>query len=296
MFRMLLTTTAIVAVMQTGAFAADGDASNMAKPTTVFTQDGKYERPVSQDGYFQAVAGQILANTLIGKSVYNNASDEGEVVGDINDIVIAPNGMAEAVIIGVGGFLGIGEKDVAIEFGKVNWVDRDGERWIVVDASKEQLEAAPAFERTVLAPKPMANAADTPATGDKMARNASETASGNVSNQEMMPVDMAAVSTEELIGARVFGGQQEDLGEVSEVIVSDSGSVEAFVVDVGGFLGIGEKPIAIGSKDIDFKQDADGNIVVFTPFTKEQLEQQAAYTREGYEKDRMNGALTVPNS
>ncbi len=294
MFRMLLTTTAIVAVLQTGALAADTAASDMMKPGPVFTQDGKYERRVTQDGYYEAGAGQILANSLIGKSVYNNATDGAEAVGDINDIIISPNGTAEAVIIGVGGFLGIGEKDVAVDFGKVSWVDRDGERWIIVDTTKEQLEAAPAYDRVAMNEKPMdgSNATVT----EKTAQNApaTEKMAQNTTDREMMPVDIAAMSTEELVGARVYDSQQEDIGEISDVIVSDSGSVEAFIVDVGGFLGIGEKPVAIGAKDIDFKKNGDG--LVFTPFTKKQLNDQTAYTKEGYEKDGMSGVLTVPNS
>lgn len=296
MFRMLLTTTAIVAVLQTGALAADTKATDTMKPGPVFSQDGKYESRVTQDGYYQFGTDQILANSLIGKSVYNNATDDAEAVGDINDIVISPNGTAEAVIIGVGGFLGIGEKDVAVDFDKVSWADRNGERWIIVDATKEQLEAAPAYERVAMSEKPMDRSNAT--TTEKMATNApaTERSAQNTADQEMMPVDIAAMSTDELIGARVYDAQQEDMGEISDVIVSDSGSVEAFIVDVGGFLGIGEKPVAIGAKNLDFKKNSDEDILVFTPFSKKQLNDQAAYTKEGFEKDPVNGVLVVPNS
>jgi len=51
---------------------------------------------------------------------------------------------------GVGGFLGLGEKDVAINFQRVSWSDRDGQRIIVVSATKEELQAAPEFEWSVI--------------------------------------------------------------------------------------------------------------------------------------------------
>jgi hypothetical protein len=56
------------------------------------------------------------------------------------------------VVIGVGGFLGIGEKNVAIEFPKLSWMEGNGDRWLVTDASKEQLEALPDFDRAPYEP------------------------------------------------------------------------------------------------------------------------------------------------
>ena len=53
----------------------------------------------------------FLASAIIGGSVY---SPSNESVGDVNDLVIKPTGEIEAVVVGVGGFIGIGEKNVAI--------------------------------------------------------------------------------------------------------------------------------------------------------------------------------------
>lgn len=290
MFRTLLTTTAIVAVMQTGAIAADNQSGEAMTPTPFFQEDGKYERRVDEQGYFEMGTGQILANTLIGKSVYNRSGDDAEAIGDVNDIVISTNGDAEAVIIGVGGFLGLGEKEVAIDFKRVGWVDRDGERWIIVDATKEELEAAPAYDRV-----PAQNAS---AENDDMEKSAkvedpakdqtqahSESA-GMMDREKMETVELAAIAADELDGATVYGKNQEEVGEITEVIVNDSGQVETFVVDVGGFLGINAKSVAVDAENIDFRKTEDGDLVVFTPFTEEQLEQQAAYKSEdkdGYE-------------
>jgi sporulation protein YlmC with PRC-barrel domain len=59
---------------------------------------------------------QIAASTYIGQSVYN-AGDES--IGEINDLIMKKDGGVEAAVIGVGGFLGLGEKDVAVPFDRI---------------------------------------------------------------------------------------------------------------------------------------------------------------------------------
>lgn len=81
--------------------------------------------------------GQWLSSELIGREVRN---PQGEVIGDIGAILFSDQG-PDGVIIEVGGFLGMGAKDVAIKWGEIAIVD-DG---IVVEATEEQLENAPEF-------------------------------------------------------------------------------------------------------------------------------------------------------
>ena len=47
------------------------------------------------------------------------------------------------------------------------------------------------------------------------------------------------------MGATVYGNDDANLGEVSDIVFDQSGQIDAVVVDVGGFLGIGEKPVAV---------------------------------------------------
>ena len=49
------------------------------------------------------------------------------------------------MILGVGGFLGIGEKDVAVPFNAIKITEKDGNRYLVMDASKEALQSATAY-------------------------------------------------------------------------------------------------------------------------------------------------------
>jgi hypothetical protein len=87
----------------------------------------------------------FLASSIIGGSVY---SPSDESVGDVNDLVVKPTGEIEAVVVGVGGFIGIGEKDVAIALNRFTMeptADLSSTK-LVLNATKEELEAAPAFK------------------------------------------------------------------------------------------------------------------------------------------------------
>ncbi len=85
-----------------------------------------------------------LASNLIGHTVYN-AQDE--IVGDINDLVTDRDGKIVAVLVGSGGFLGIGEKDVALRFEDLRLArDVNDSVKIVADVNKETLAAAPDYE------------------------------------------------------------------------------------------------------------------------------------------------------
>jgi hypothetical protein len=80
-----------------------------------------------------------------------------------------------------------------------------------------------------------------------------------------------------LIGASVRNGADEDLGAINDLVLSDAGEVDAIVIGVGGFLGIGEKNVAVSFDAIDKSTDADGNVVLKLETTKEQLEAAPAF-------------------
>jgi hypothetical protein len=85
-----------------------------------------------------------LASNLIGQTVYNG---QNEAIGDINDLVTDQGGKIVAVLIGSGGFLGMGEKDVAVRFEDLKLArEQNDSIKIVADFNKETLAAAPDFE------------------------------------------------------------------------------------------------------------------------------------------------------
>ncbi|MDF1632301.1 PRC-barrel domain-containing protein [Mycoplana sp. MJR14] len=88
---------------------------------------------------------QISANTYIGQSVYNSAD---ESIGSISDLIMEKDGGITAAVIGVGGFLGIGEKAVAVPFNNitVNQAPDGGEVKLTTTETAETLQAAPEFK------------------------------------------------------------------------------------------------------------------------------------------------------
>jgi hypothetical protein len=84
------------------------------------------------------------SSKLVGMAVYNRANER---VGDINDLILGPDGKIANAVIGVGGFLGIGEKLVAVDFSELQLNrDADGKMRATINSTKESLESAPDYK------------------------------------------------------------------------------------------------------------------------------------------------------
>ena len=80
---------------------------------------------------------------LVGAKVYNNANDN---IGSIEDIILKPDGSIDEVVLSVGGFLGMGDKYVAVPFSDLK-ITRDGSSLkIVTLATKDSLKALPDYQ------------------------------------------------------------------------------------------------------------------------------------------------------
>jgi hypothetical protein len=88
---------------------------------------------------------EIAASDLLNQKVKNSTN---ETVGDINDLSIGSDGKIAAVIIGVGGFLGMGEKNVRLPYEQLTF-SRDASGYLVVTANitKESLQSAPEWKK-----------------------------------------------------------------------------------------------------------------------------------------------------
>ncbi|HVY41419.1 MAG TPA: PRC-barrel domain-containing protein [Hyphomicrobiaceae bacterium] len=91
----------------------------------------------------QTVKGAWNVKDFFRSNVYNTS---GEKIGDITDLVVDENGKITAFIISVGGFLGLGAKDVSMPTDQLNrMIHSDGKTYFTVNATKEQLQAAPEY-------------------------------------------------------------------------------------------------------------------------------------------------------
>ena len=83
------------------------------------------------------------------------------------------------------------------------------------------------------------------------------------------------------------------MGEIGDVVLSTDGKVNSIIIDVGGFLGIGKKEVAVGTDNLVFMTDKDGNRYLYTNFTKEQLDAAAAYDKSTYSEKRDDQRLIL---
>ncbi len=270
----LLAASAFASIIALPAFAQTG--------TPVFTDKRPEQSAASKNGYFVASPGLLLVSGLIGQPIFNDPSGDTANIGTINDMILGADGSPQAIVIGVGGFLGIDEKDIAIGFNRLSWIrEANGQRRLIIDASREQLEQAPAFDRNMAF-----TADDAPHTNPPTAE---ETRTARKADrlvpEGMKPVPEEGLSADKLIGATVYGADETRIGTIGDVLMSADGQTEAFVVDVGGFLGINSKPVAVSIANLDIAIGKDKKLSIFTQFTEEELRAQPAYSDEAYKKD-----------
>jgi len=122
-----------------------------AKPDSSMPQT-KAQAPAAMTGTEQAggylttqSADQISAKTYMGQSVYNG---QNESIGSINDLILQKQGGVVAAVVGVGGFLGMGQKNVAVPFSKINTTQnaQDGTIKLTTTETAEALKSAPEFK------------------------------------------------------------------------------------------------------------------------------------------------------
>lgn len=87
---------------------------------------------------------QILASSIMGMSIKNKPSDDAEEIGTVNDLIMNKQHKLVGVVVGVGGFLGLGQKNVGIPWSAVKNIDTK-KGVAVADVDKKQLENAPSF-------------------------------------------------------------------------------------------------------------------------------------------------------
>ena len=269
-----LTTTALALTLGTAAIAESHGVMDWSAPT-------------------ETQAGQFYGSDLIGMRIYRAETDyenwsgvdadaekDWDDIGEVNDLIISKDGNVDAVILGIGGFLGMGERDVAIKMDAIRVVhenDNPDDRFLVVNATREQLETVPVYERHAS----MSTDRDMSATMDKdtpMVPTLQRTQVEREGYAEVSMVDAQSMNADELQGARVYGANDEDLGEVANLVIED-GKLTHAVIDVGGFLGMGEKPVAVDFEKLQILKDADGDdLRVYMDATEESLKAQPAYS------------------
>jgi sporulation protein YlmC with PRC-barrel domain len=85
-------------------------------------------------------ANSVTVTDWYKQNVYDPSDNK---IGEIMDVLVSPEGRATALIVGVGGFLGAGEKDVAVPFTAVKHTMKDKKIYLTMDTTKDALKSAP---------------------------------------------------------------------------------------------------------------------------------------------------------
>lgn len=222
------------------------------------------------------------ASNLIGTDVRTN---DNEDIGSVDDLIIDDDGQVVAIVVSVGGFLGMGQKDVAIGWDNITRSGTGDNQELRVDVSRADLKSAPKFEKRDQYGTQSTSArnnqrgqiaTDTNNQREQTAQqraqqgnqlNAQQRANQSAMHQEtdrrnsrdqssmhnrghIDSVPHNGMHATNLMGADVRTNDNEDIGSVDDLILDGSGQIVAIVVSVGGFLGMGQKDVAIGWDNI----------------------------------------------
>ncbi|MFZ5778766.1 MAG: PRC-barrel domain-containing protein [Pseudomonadota bacterium] len=244
-----------------------------------------------------ATAGHSAADAskLIGRDIQNM---QNETIGEIESIYIGKDGKVDSVMVSVGGFLGIGDREVRIPWSDLN-IANNGEK-VTVNMTKDQLKAKPEYKypnqsyrgqvftdtgpwkdtnttADTRRPSDMTRPADTakgPQNANTAAANTTSTGDFNASGE---------MSANALIGASVRNQNRDAIGEIEDVYVDKDGKISTLVVSVGGFLGVGAKNVAVKWSDVNFARDGK-SLVVTTNLNKDALKSMPDYKYERREQ------------
>ncbi|MDF1710457.1 MAG: PRC-barrel domain-containing protein [Paracoccaceae bacterium] len=197
-----------------------------------------------------------------------------EMIGEIRDVILNTDGGAEGLIVDSGGFLGMNANRLRVSIEDVRFVpEMQGQ------SAQERTEPvgdnAQETEFSVVYTGDRAAFEGTEAYDETGATDTGETLGSTTweqSERQQDQVSLSDITTEELIGAPAYGSENEWLGEVSELSLGQDGEVESVIVDVGGFLGIGEKPVALPMDQVELRVQDGDELRVHINHTEDELD------------------------
>ena len=200
--------------------------------------------------------------------------DDWQSVGDINDLVVSQDGEIRAIIVDAGGFLGMGETQKRIDMADLRFVadsDDEGEFYVVYTGDRATFEEQTSYD------------AENASAQNEMLATENEEMAGQMgggmsyAGENQQAVEWSNVSTEELLGSRVYSTDDEWVGDLSELILSDDGQIQGAIIDVGGFLGIGEKPVQLSMEQVELRGTDAENFRVYVSATQDELDNMERY-------------------
>jgi hypothetical protein len=142
-----VTSTSIVGAAIYAPKAGGSAANRTADPaTTASTAPRTGTNAATPANSNAAATASNMGFPSMGDAEWNAMKGNHDHIGEVNNLVVGTDGRIHQVVLGVGGFLGIGEKSVSVRFSDVRWMmDSNGKVFGIVQRTKQELEAAPRF-------------------------------------------------------------------------------------------------------------------------------------------------------
>jgi sporulation protein YlmC with PRC-barrel domain len=146
----LASAAALLVFVSSGALAQPtSEAPKTAPPAPEATQpapEAAQPMPSAPEGAekMTAVPGDSVSVTDYYKQNVYDASDN--TIGEMSDVLLDKDGHVTAVMLSVGGFLGLGAKYVSVPFNALRMTEKDGKRYLVMDTTKDALTSAPGYQ------------------------------------------------------------------------------------------------------------------------------------------------------
>lgn len=206
--------------------------------------------------------GQVDVSNLVGRNVVNS---KGETVGEIESVLVSDSGAVENVIVDVSGWLQ-SEKLISVAWKDLT-ISPDGKTITSATLTKESGATAPAYKYS-----------DDSWRGKVMTRSGKPYSIGSAMPSFGTPVMNAdgSLNASQLIGFDIKGPQNEKIGDIDDLLMAKDGHIESVIIDVGGFLGVGARPVRIAWKDIAWSGQGD-KAVATVNYTKDRLEKMPEY-------------------
>lgn len=220
--------------------------------------------------------------------------DEMDNIGQINEIVLSNDGQVRALVIGIGGFLGVGEQDVAVTMDQVTFAsdpDNRDEMYVVVNTGADMLRTSPRYERAAMTDEAAMDATtgDAAVTDTTTGSTADNTADATkvdrtpfvapaIEREGYNSVVVTEVTSEMLVGKEVYGIEDNSVGTIDDLILDDGGAITNVIIDFGGFLGMGTSQVSVGYDELTILANENrSDVRVYVDATKEQVQAQPQY-------------------
>jgi sporulation protein YlmC with PRC-barrel domain len=126
-----------------GTLLASGPAIAAQDTAQPSDQTTAVQRSNQPDQMLTQVQSGLPVSDYYKQNIYDTNDNK---ISDVKDLILEKGGKVNAAIIGVGGFLGAGEKDVAVPFDQLQLKEKNGDRYLVINTNKEALNSAPGLK------------------------------------------------------------------------------------------------------------------------------------------------------